>query len=62
VKEFYAAGEITLTSDQLDRLNEESAQFHSRSGTGFWLPLENFDPLFYRIQTEVAIKAVKTTY
>ena len=35
VKEFYAAGEITLTSDQLDRLNEESAQFHSRSGTGF---------------------------
>jgi aryl-alcohol dehydrogenase-like predicted oxidoreductase len=35
VKEFYAAGEITLTSDQLDRLSEESAQFHSGSGTGF---------------------------
>jgi aryl-alcohol dehydrogenase-like predicted oxidoreductase len=35
VKEFYAAGEITLNSDQLDRLNEGSAQFHSRSGTGF---------------------------
>ena len=35
VKEFYAAGEITLNSDQLDLLNKESAQFHSRSGTGF---------------------------
>jgi aryl-alcohol dehydrogenase-like predicted oxidoreductase len=34
VKEFYAAGEITLTSDQLDRLNEESIQFHSGSGRG----------------------------
>ena len=34
VKEFYAAGEITLTSDQLDRLNEESVQFHSGSGRG----------------------------
>jgi aryl-alcohol dehydrogenase-like predicted oxidoreductase len=32
VKEFCAAGDITLTSDQLDRLNKESALFHSRSG------------------------------
>lgn len=28
VKEFCAAGDITLTADQLDRLNEESAEFH----------------------------------
>ena len=35
VKEFCAAGDITLTSDQLTRLNEESAQFHGASGTGF---------------------------
>ena len=34
VKEFCAAGDITLTSDQLDRLNEESALFHGCSGTG----------------------------
>ncbi|MEK9629499.1 MAG: aldo/keto reductase [Nitrospinota bacterium] len=33
VKEFSAATEITLTSDQLDRLNEESALFHGWSGT-----------------------------
>jgi len=33
VKEFCAAGEITLTSDQLDRLNEASAQFHFAGGT-----------------------------
>ena len=32
VKEFCAAGDITLTSDQLDRLNRESALFHSASG------------------------------
>ena len=32
VKEFCAAGDITLTSDQLDRLNKESALFHSWSG------------------------------
>jgi len=32
VKEFCAAGEITLTSDQLDRLNKASTQFHSASG------------------------------
>ena len=32
VKEFCAAGEITLTSDQLDRLNKASAKFHSASG------------------------------
>jgi aryl-alcohol dehydrogenase-like predicted oxidoreductase len=35
VKEFCAAGEITLTSDQLDRLNEESNLFHRGGGTGF---------------------------
>ncbi len=35
VKEFCAAGEITLTSDQLDRLNEESALFHGWSGAGY---------------------------
>ena len=29
VKEFCAAGEITLTSDQLDRLNKQSNLFHS---------------------------------
>ena len=34
VKEFYAAGEITLTPDQLERLNEESILFHGGSGTG----------------------------
>jgi aryl-alcohol dehydrogenase-like predicted oxidoreductase len=33
VKEFCAAGEITLTSDQLNRLNEESALFHGWRGT-----------------------------
>ncbi len=33
VKEFCAAGEITLTSDQLDRLNSASAQFHYAGGT-----------------------------
>ncbi len=33
VKEFCAAGEITLTSDQLDRLNKASAQFHFAGGT-----------------------------
>jgi aryl-alcohol dehydrogenase-like predicted oxidoreductase len=33
VKQFCAAGEITLTSDQLDRLNEESARFHYARGT-----------------------------
>jgi aryl-alcohol dehydrogenase-like predicted oxidoreductase len=33
VKEFCAAGEITLTSDQLDRLNDASAQFHFAGGT-----------------------------
>ncbi len=33
VKEFCAAGEITLTSDQLDRLNKASALFHSAGGT-----------------------------
>ncbi len=32
VKEFCAAGDITLTSEQLGRLNRESAQFHSASG------------------------------
>ena len=32
VKEFCAAGDITLTSDQLGRLNQASAQFHSASG------------------------------
>ena len=32
VKEFCAAGEITLTSDQLDRLSKASAVFHSASG------------------------------
>lgn len=32
VKEFCAAGDITLTSDQLDRLNKASAEFHSASG------------------------------
>ncbi len=32
VKEFCAAGEITLTSDQLNRLNEASAQFHYTLG------------------------------
>jgi len=32
VKEFCAAGEITLTSDQLDRLNKVSAEFHSAGG------------------------------
>ena len=34
VKEFCAAGDITLTSDQLDRLNEESNLFHGWSSTG----------------------------
>jgi aryl-alcohol dehydrogenase-like predicted oxidoreductase len=34
VKEFCAAGDITLTSDQLDRLNQESALFHGWRGTG----------------------------
>ncbi|MZG52697.1 MAG: aldo/keto reductase [Nitrospinae bacterium] len=34
VKEFCAAGEITLTPDQLERLNEESILFHGGSGTG----------------------------
>ena len=34
VKEFCAAGDITLTSDQLDRLNEESNLFHGWRGTG----------------------------
>lgn len=34
VKEFCVAGDIALTSDQLDRLNEESALFHGWSGTG----------------------------
>ena len=33
VKEFCAAGDITLTSDQLDRLNEDSVLFHSWRGT-----------------------------
>ena len=33
VKEFCAAGEITLTSDQLERLNQASAQFHFAGGT-----------------------------
>jgi aryl-alcohol dehydrogenase-like predicted oxidoreductase len=32
VKEFCAAGDITLTSGQLDRLNKASAQFHSAGG------------------------------
>ena len=32
VKEFCAAGEITLTSDQLDRLNQASAEFHYAGG------------------------------
>ena len=32
VKEFCAAGDITLTSDQLDRLNKESTLFHSWLG------------------------------
>ncbi len=32
VKEFCAAGDITLTPGQLDRLNKSSAQFHSASG------------------------------
>lgn len=32
VKEFCAAGDLTLTSDQLDRLNRASAQFHYASG------------------------------
>ena len=34
VEEFCAAGEIALTSDQVERLNEESVLFHSGSGTG----------------------------
>ena len=34
VKEFCAAGDITLTSDQLDRLNKESNLFHGWSSTG----------------------------
>ncbi len=34
VKESCAAGEITLTSDQLERLNEESVLFHGGRGTG----------------------------
>ena len=33
VKEFCAAGDITLTSDQLDRLNKASALFHSTGGS-----------------------------
>jgi aryl-alcohol dehydrogenase-like predicted oxidoreductase len=32
VKEFCAAGDITLTSDQLDRLNKASALFHAAGG------------------------------
>ena len=32
VKEFCAAGDMTLTSEQLDRLNRASAEFHSASG------------------------------
>jgi aryl-alcohol dehydrogenase-like predicted oxidoreductase len=32
VKEFCAAGDITLTSEHLARLNQASAQFHSASG------------------------------
>lgn len=32
VKEFCAAGDITLTPDQIDRLNEASAQFHFAGG------------------------------
>jgi len=35
VKEFCAAGDIMLTADQLNRLNEESTEFHGSSGTGF---------------------------
>ncbi|MZH02973.1 MAG: aldo/keto reductase, partial [Nitrospinae bacterium] len=34
VKEFCAAGDITLTADQLDRLNEESNLFHGWRGIG----------------------------
>ena len=34
VKEFCAAGDITLTSDQLDRLNKESNLFHGWRSTG----------------------------
>ena len=34
VKESCAAGEITLTSDQLERLNEERVLFHGGRGTG----------------------------
>ena len=34
VKEFCAAGDITLTSDQLDRLNKESNLFHGWSSSG----------------------------
>jgi len=34
VKEFCAAGEISLTADQVERLNEESILFHSGSGIG----------------------------
>ena len=34
VKESCAAGEITLTSNQLERLNEESVLFHGGRGTG----------------------------
>ena len=34
VTESCAAGEITLTSDQLERLNEESVLFHGGRGTG----------------------------
>ena len=33
VKEFCAAGDITLTSDQLDRLDKASALFHSTGGS-----------------------------
>ena len=34
VREFCAAGDITLTSDQLNRLNKESNLFHGWKSTG----------------------------
>jgi len=34
VREFCAAGDLRLTSSQLDRLNEESALFHGWSTKG----------------------------
>jgi len=34
VREFCAAGDITLTSDQLSRLNKESNLFHGWKSTG----------------------------